>query len=688
MAGLRATRIRVQNFRNVDDSGWVNVDRVTALVGRNESGKTAILQALHKFNPATRLPYVAQREFPRDRFQSEYTAADSKTIPVASVEFAIEEPLLSHIQAATGPECVPRTATYTRYYGGNMTVDYEPPITNRPVDSATLTALLDNLANTVRRIESPNVSDEALERVRGEILTWVAERRKAVPTGTLRNEVGRELLSALLTEVAPFGKPATADAVEVFNKGVTDLATEAESPETLAQVIELTDEELPVFIYFEDYGILDSAVYLPQFIADLERVPDDSKVRTINAVFSHVRLTATEIHDLGQEKLAPQILGHQPTPEEIAAEQQRKELRAIELNSASLDITNKFSNWWHQRRHQIRYHADGDFFRIWISDDRRPGVEIELESRSKGFQWFFSFYLVFLVESEEGHKNAVLLLDEPGLHLHPTAQQELISFFEELAAKNQLIYTTHSPFLIDGEHLARVRTVQETEAGRSEISEDVWPADRETNFPLQAALGYSMMQTLFTGKRNALVEGLSDYLYIHGLSLALRAAKKSGLPDDVYITPCGGTKLVGHLASLFIGQGVRPMVLLDDDEAGRARAGALAKDLYRGHESVVLLISAAVPGSNAIEDVIGEEAILTGLGELGVAATLTEQDRQATSVAGRVLAWSKRTGTELPEGWKVDVARNVVNAWSAEPPTNTALLERGEKLVTAIAERA
>ena len=72
---------------------------------------------------------------------------------------------------------------------------------------------------------------------------------------------------------------------------------------------------------------------------------------------------------------------------------------------------------------------DGNYFRIWVSDDRRPDLDIELESRSKGFQWYFSFYLIFLAESEESHKDAILLLDEPGIHLHPTAQQELISFF-------------------------------------------------------------------------------------------------------------------------------------------------------------------------------------------------------------------------------------------------------------------
>ncbi len=89
---------------------------------------------------------------------------------------------------------------------------------------------------------------------------------------------------------------------------------------------------------------------------------------------------------------------------------------------------------------------------------------------------------------ELSHKDAVLLLDEPGLHLHPTAQQELIAFFDELANSNILIYSTHSPFLIDGEHIHRVRPVTEDETGHSRISTDGWPNDRETIFPLQAAV--------------------------------------------------------------------------------------------------------------------------------------------------------------------------------------------------------
>src|SRR5207249_10954738 len=96
--------------------------------------------------------------------------------------------------------------------------------------------------------------------------------------------------------------------------------------------------------------------------------------------------------------------------------------------------------------------------------------------------------------------------------------------------KNQLVYTTHSPFLIDGEHLHRVRPVTEDKTGHSSINAETWPADRETIFPLQAAAGYAMVRGLFQHKNNVLVEGMSDYYYFHALSNQCRATNRKSLP--------------------------------------------------------------------------------------------------------------------------------------------------------------
>jgi hypothetical protein len=468
---------------------------------------------------------------------------------------------------------------------------------------------------------------------------------------------------------------------------------QAQKAPPASQALETVKGRLPVFIYFENYGILDSAIYLSRFLEDLKRTPDDPHIRTINAMFKHVTLTAQEIAELGREQ-AQQLRAQnqQVNPQIIAQDKERKELRAIKLNSASLDITERFNDWYGQRRHTIDYQADGDYFRIWVADDRRPGVKIELEERSKGFQWFFSFYLVFLVESEEEHRHAVLLLDEPALHLHPTAQQELIAFFEKLAEKNQLIYTTHSPFLIDGERLHRVRPVTEDKTGHSTISVETWPSDRETIFPLQAAAGYAMLRGLFQHKKNVLVEGMSDYYYLHALAHQCRATQRPSLPDDIYITPCGGTKLVGHLASLFLGQEVRPLVLLDGDEAGRARRDALVKELYAGHLHAVLMLDDAInqPGTEVeIEDILGEAILLPALAAvIGEEVKLTVADRRAGSLPSQIRAWSERRGIELPEGWKVSAAIHLVSQWAEQKTTLAGgVLERAAALFAGVKGR-
>ena len=283
------------------------------------------------------------------------------------------------------------------------------------------------------------------------------------------------------------------------------------------------------------------------------------------------------------------------------------------------------------------------------------------------------------------------LLDEPGLHLHPTAQQELISFFEKLANDNPLIYTTHSPFLIDGEHLHRIRPVTEDDTGHSRISVDSWPEDRETIFPLQAAAGYAMVRGLFQHRKNVLVEGLSDYLYLHSLNLHCRALGREGLPEDIYITPCGGTKLVGHIAALFLGQEVRPVVLLDGDDAGRIRRDALMKELYTGHEKAVLMLGDVLGKENCeTEDIIGEATILPVLKEVvGNEVSLNQDDRSKGSLVDQIKSAAIRHGVKLPDGWKPEVARQIVVAWSTAEPKDMPgeILGRAEALFRELTSR-
>ena len=683
---LLAKRFRVLNYRNIDDSGWIPLECVTALVGRNEAGKTALLKALHKFNPAIEEPYNAQREFPRDRFTAEYQ--DDGDWPVCKVEFKLSDEFRKELRECLNGTEIPQTAILTRYYNGDLKVEYDRDVPDDPVDPAELAKALDVFAKGARRLAAPAEDQEDATA------NW-ADGKKAfvVKLQDLRTEEGVELLEQVREEASAHSHPELADLIETLHEKVEGLCVRAKTVPIPEQLDETIGDALPVFIYFENYGILDSAVHLPRFLEDLGASPKEPRIRTINAMFKHVGLTAQDIADLGWEEWEEweEANDQRVTQEMIQHDLQRKELRSVKLNSASLDISNKFSQWFKQRRHNIKYQADGSYFRIWVSDDRRPGVDIELESRSKGFQWFFSFYLVFLVESSEGHKEAILLLDEPGLHLHPTAQQELLLFFEDLAKKNPLIYTTHSPFLIDGERIHRVRPVTEDDTGHSRISVDSWPKDKETIFPLQAAAGYAMVRGLFQHTQNVLVEGMSDYLYLHALNLRCRALGREGLPEDIYITPCGGTKLVGHIASLFLGQKVRPVVLLDGDDAGRARRDALTKELYAGHEKAVLMLGDVLGQEECeLEDLIGEATILPVLEEVvGKKIALNQEDCGKGSLVDQIKGAAMQHGVELPVGWKPEVARRIVVVWSTTEPQEVAedILNRAEALFRELTSR-
>ena len=678
---MRAIRFRVQNFRNIDDSDWIALEQVTSFVGRNESGKTSLLKALHKFNPAIPAPYDPQREFPRDRYTRDFVSNGSKgeDWPVCSVEFEIPKEIridVAELLRKDGES--PERVTATRYYDGTVKYEYAPAIEEKPIEPAPLLRALDEFSSSTRRLTAPEADQEEVTAAqRTELVQWAnGWKDNLKDLVDLRGDEGVERLSSLRGDVESKSNPQTADMVEVLQRAIEPVLDAAKKPPLIDQIDGKIEPTLPVLIYFENYGVLDSAIWLPRFLEDLGRDPNDSRVRTVNAMFKHVGLDPEEITELGNgQARRVREQGSQPTSDQIAVDQQRIEERAIKLNSASIDISKRFSEWWSQRRHKIRYHADGDYFRIWIADDRRQDVEIELEARSKGFQWFFSFYLVFLVESEGGHKDAILLLDEPGLHLHPTAQQELIAFFEKLSETNQLAYTTHSPFMIDGQHLHRVRPVTEDHTGHSCITAETWPKDRETIFPLQAAAGYAMIRGLFQHRKNVLVEGMSDFYYLHALSQQCAKSGRASLPDDIYITPCGGTKHVGHFASLFLGDEVRPLILLDGDDAGRARKDALIKELYVDHESIIVMLDDVLsrPGQEVeIEDILGEELIIRGLEKvLDNTLQLEQKDRSAGSLPSQIKAAAKRHTLDLPVGWKASVALHLVSSWAEKGTTLT-----------------
>ena len=332
------------------------------------------------------------------------------------------------------------------------------------------------------------------------------------------------------------------------------------------------------------------------------------------------------------------------------------------------------------------YKFHGNYFRIWVSDDFDPS-DVELEERSLGMKYFFSFYLLFLVEAEEGHKDCILLLDEPGLHLHATAQEKLITFLQKLSERNQLFYSTHSPFMIDGSHLERARAVFESPQG-TRVSADVWPRDRDTLFPLQAALGYSVCQTLFVAKRQVLVEGLTDYMLLGVLNHKLKHRGNPGLPEGVVLIPMGGTTNLAPLASMLAGHDVELAILLDHDRAADSALKKL-RDIIPDVDTRVLRTRDFVSGKTPeeLEELIPADYYLDAVGRAygKVQLDFTADENRIGNTVDRIQALFDRKGLGKFEKWRpIEVIISDLN--SREDAVPKGLFEVADAIFQRIAK--
>jgi predicted ATP-dependent endonuclease of OLD family len=259
--------------------------------------------------------------------------------------------------------------------------------------------------------------------------------------------------------------------------------------------------------------------------------------------------------------------------DELTSPQNTQELKN-KLQGASNHLSRQILKYWSQNKH---LHVQFDLrpalpkdpeemnqvgtMNLWGEVyDSAHGATLRLGTRSKGFIWFFSFLAWFSQQRRLGVP-LILLLDEPGLVLHASAQNDLLRYIEvELKPHHQVIYTTHSPFMIDSRNFDRVRIVRDRSMEEDEplpddergtkVFTDILEADPDSLFPLQGALGYDIAQTLFIGPNSLIVEGVSDLLFLTTISGLLAAQQRDGLSDSWTITPVGGSDKVPTFVAL------------------------------------------------------------------------------------------------------------------------------------------
>jgi hypothetical protein len=257
-----------------------------------------------------------------------------------------------------------------------------------------------------------------------------------------------------------------------------------------------------------------------------------------------------------------------------------------------------------------------NFPRVWVQDREfalmvsprehdlvftirdRTNTEYSFGERSSGLKYFLSYYIQYLAHEPQGVDTEILLMDEPDAYLSSQAQQDLLKIFKAFADGErgrhpvQVIYVTHSPFLIDKNHSDRIRVLEKGTG--DEGTRVVRNASRNHYEPLRSAFGAFVGETTFIGNCNVMVEGAADQILLGGATVHLRLRGKHDSEtldlNHITLVPAGSASHIPYLVYLARGRDVeRPavVVLLDSDNEGKKaytdllRGGARGKQLLK-----------------------------------------------------------------------------------------------------------
>jgi AAA ATPase domain/AAA domain, putative AbiEii toxin, Type IV TA system len=490
----------VQKFRSIENSGTVRFEPdVTCLVGKNESGKTAFLEALHQVDPSggPGRGFDELRDYPR-HLRGRDRAQIAGTVPI-SATFELEDADLEAVARQAGADA------------------------------------LDAKEITVER-------------------TYAGQRRLLV---------GEEELT---------GAPA-----------------------------DLLAGRLPRFLYFDGYSVLPGRVSIPRLQATDEAGLQPGE-RTALALLRLAGVAAEEFTEADYE------------------------VRRAALESAATAVSEEVFRYWSQNP-DLTVELDLDFREAGHNGkggppyldirirNQRHRVTTNFGERSGGFVWFFSFVAAFSeLRDAEG---LVLLLDEPGLGLHAAGQADLLRYLDEqLAVGHQVVYTTHSPYMVNAGRPHRVRTVEDVPGEGTRIGNGGGAASRDTVLPLTGALATALLSGLGTGPRTLLVGGVPDLVYLEVMSGYLREGGRRGLDPAWRILPTGGLGGLPLLSAL-LGGPLEAAVLVEVG-AGHPAVRALADQGVVLPERLLALTELTGQSEAGLEDLFDDAFYLHLLAATGV----------------------------------------------------------------------
>lgn len=548
---MKIKKFRICNFRSIIDSGdCYPTDNITILAGKNEAGKSSILEALEQFSVDKLI-------------KEEVKDIKGSSDPTVSVWFTVsKQDILSILE----------TINFTT----NAEIPEEVEICLEKEFPDYYTLLSDFLVKIGIDDKKDDFTDDIKEKYSQLSSSSIKEvgQRIGIPLPKLNLADLKSSLSTLnsfhISAQAHIGNWSTSD--QTF---LTTTLPELLSLLSKATAKEHTWEELfldeffklvPNFILFNSFDdIFPNEILL----TDLAK----------NSWISDLQ----EMSDLNIET--------------ITGENERAKIS--HKNHLNVKLNENFSQFWTQDVSRLSIDWNNQKLHFWIEEE---GYYYEPAIRSQGRRWHLAFYIRISSRAKKTGNN-IILIDEPGLYLHANAQRDILKNLENASAESQIIFSTHSPYLIEADKLDRIRLVRKLEKKGTVIENKLHSSgDKETLTPILTAIGLELNQGIVAANRvnNIVVEGPSDYFYLTALSLLLGF-------DNLNFVSGGSSGNMPKIGTILQGWGGKVIYLYDDDQAYKNATKNIKKEWLTITKEMLLKI----PVQGAIEDMFTKNDFAT-----------------------------------------------------------------------------
>jgi len=375
-------------------------------------------------------------------------------------------------------------------------------------------------------------------------------------------------------------------------------------------VLNLILSRLPVFLYFKEVTEFKSDINLAALAYKLIGDASGKRLTANETIYANL----LNFLDIWQSNLIKSIKEVYPDFEK----QSDKEVdfneifKAIPMFKNRFDagfkiLSEEFKRWWGSGEISIDWEICRKGVRIKIIDD---GEVYLLENRSTGFRRFFALFLSFSVSAKRDFENAILLFDEAGAALHPITQRKLAGFFNTLSANSQILFNTHTSYMLNVEDINRVRVVYKDKSHHIRVSNSLTVNKDRTNeeslFPVQSALALFIAENAMAGCLPVVVLNKHDEAYL-SLTKNLLTAKGRFSTIQTVLVFAAGANGIDSVAEAFSEDDADknyPVILLASDQEGKEIKARLRAGKYINEPQKVLELSDLAGDAVTFEDLI------------------------------------------------------------------------------------